>query len=87
MEFTILRVVLCNQHVQRRHHEEREQSADSHPTDEHETDGVSRFRPGSANQGEREVPGNGGDAGHEHRPQTGHGSLVNRLELFETGDL
>src|SRR6185295_11795855 len=57
------------EHVDRGHHEQREEGADDHAADEHDADAVARPRAGPAGDHEREVADDGGRGRHQDRPQ------------------
>ena len=74
-------VVLGDQHVERRHDEQREQRADRHAADEHEADRVTRDGAGAGDERQREVAGDRGDGRHQDRAQADARRLPDRLEL------
>ena len=69
----MLGLIFSNQHVNRRNHKQREKGPDGHPSDEHQADRIARGGACARHEGQREVSGNGGGAGHQDRPQPGHG--------------
>src|SRR4051812_4513333 len=77
----ISRVLTGNEHVDRRHHEQSEDSADKHSTDQHDTDAVAcaGARPVREDQGE--VSGDGRGRGHHDGPQSRARSFDHSGEL------
>ena len=70
-----------DQDVKRRDDEEGEEGANGHPADQHETDRVSRLRAGAGDENKRHVTGDGGDRGHQDRPQADPRRLGHRLDF------
>ena len=77
-------MLLGNEHVKRRHDEQREDRSNCHPADEHETDGVSCGRARATNECERKVTCHGRDAGHHDRTQTNARRLRDGVKLTQT---
>ena len=72
-----------NEHVDGRHHEQRERSSDDHAADQHNADAVARACSGTGGEDEREVAEDGGGGGHEDWTQTGAGSFRDRVKLVQ----
>src|SRR4051794_29834167 len=71
----VVLVVAGDEHIDRRHDEEREAGADDHAGDEDDADGISGGGAGAAGDDEREVTDDGGHGGHEDRTEAGAGGL------------
>lgn len=74
-------MLCCEEHINRRHHEEGEEGADEHDAHQHETDGVTGGGAGLGDEGQGKVTGNGGGARHKNRSQSGHGRFTHGLQL------
>ena len=78
--FLVMR--LGDEHVKRRDNEEREDRADRHSADEHETDGISRRGARAGDEGQGKVTGDGRDSGHQDRAQTDPRGFRNGVKLW-----
>ena len=66
----LLFMLFGDEHVERRNNEKSENRSNRHAAHQHQTDGISRGRAGPSHQGQREVTGDGGHAGHHDRSQS-----------------